>query len=70
MTLRAVPAWSALVASLLTAAACDDATTATSPTASPVTETFAGQVAVGGAASRSFSGREAGLKPRPTYGSS
>ena len=52
MTLRAAPALCALVVSLLAAVACDDASTATSPTTtSPVTETFVGQVSVGGAAS-------------------
>jgi len=52
MTLRAAPALCALVVGLLAAVACDDASTATSPTTtSPVTETFVGQVSVGGAAS-------------------
>jgi len=61
MTLRAAPALCALVAGLLTAAACDDASTATSPTtSSPVTETWAGQLPVGSAASRSFTAASAG----------
>ena len=61
MTLRAAPALCALVVSLLAAVACDDASTATSPTTtSPVTETFVGQVSVGGAASRSFGAASAG----------
>jgi len=48
-------------AAFLAASACDDAaSTATSPTTSPVTETFAGQFAPGGGASRSFTAASAG----------
>ena len=50
-----------LAAVLLGASGCDDATTATSPTAtSPVTETFSGQFTPGGAAARSFVAASAG----------
>jgi hypothetical protein len=38
----------------------DDTTTPTSPTTSPVTETFASQLFVGGSASRSFTAAKAG----------
>ena len=61
MTPRAMLACCALAMGVLTAVGCDDAATATSPTVtSPVTETFAGQFAVGGAAARSFSSASAG----------
>jgi hypothetical protein len=45
----------------LALAGCDDASTATSPTAtSPVTETFSGQIIPGGSAARSFTAASAG----------
>ena len=45
----------------LATAACDDATTATSPTTtSPVTETFSGQFLPGGSAARSFTAASSG----------
>jgi hypothetical protein len=45
----------------LSTAACDDASTATSPTAtSPVTETFSGQFIPGGSAARSFTAASSG----------
>jgi hypothetical protein len=51
----------ACVVAALTGTACDDATTATSPSAtSPVTETFTGQMAIGGTASRSFTSAASG----------
>jgi hypothetical protein len=57
MTVRAL-----LFAGLLMAVAgCDDASTATAPTAtSPVTETFSGQFIPGGTAARSFTAASAG----------
>ncbi len=61
MTGRVAPALCLLVLPLLAAVACDDASTATSPTVtSSVTETFAGQIAVRGGASGSFSAAWAG----------
>ena len=60
MTGRHLIASCALLAALL-GLACDDGATATSPTtSSPVTETWAGQFAVGGAAARSFNAASAG----------
>jgi hypothetical protein len=45
----------------LSTIACDDASTATSPsTTSPVTETFSGQIIKGGSAARSFTAASAG----------
>jgi hypothetical protein len=50
-----------LVAFVLAAAGCDDASTATSPTTtSPVTETFSGQFLPGGSASRAFTAASSG----------
>jgi hypothetical protein len=49
------------VVAALAGTACDDATTPTSPsTTSPVTETFSGQLSVGGTASRSFTSAASG----------
>jgi hypothetical protein len=50
-----------LTALLFGTSGCDDATSATSPTAtSPVTETFSGQFTPGGSAARSFVAASAG----------
>lgn len=61
MTLHRLLAVASIVAVGLSAGACDDASTATSPTTtSPVTDTFAGQLAVGGSVARSFSSASSG----------
>jgi hypothetical protein len=61
MTARAFVTLGLLLAVASIAAACGDATTATSPTTtSPVTETFIGQFSPGGGASRSFTSASSG----------
>jgi hypothetical protein len=61
MTVRRLFTIAGFVASTLAAVGCDDASTATSPTTtSPVTDTFAGQLAVGGSAARSFTAASSG----------
>lgn len=55
------PATFLIVVFALALSGCGDSTTATSPTStSPVTETFTGQVIVGGSASHAFTAASAG----------
>ena len=61
MTIRRALAVWCVGAAALAALACDDGAAAAPPTTtSPVTETFAGQFTVGGAAARSFTAASAG----------
>ena len=64
--LHFLPAGAVIATLLLPIAACDngpsteDETTPTSPTTSPVTETFSSQLFIGGSASRSFTAVKSG----------
>jgi len=61
MMIRTTFVWLCLSIATVAIAGCDDAATATSPTTtSPVTDTWPGQIPVGGSATRSFSSASSG----------